>query len=169
MKSKILIIGAILFNSIVLTNCNSNNSGSKINEPVKILTYSSAKEIIPGQWISTEKIYGDQYQYNLLQFNKDGTLKFAQGASSEQALKLANESTIIGKWTVNENPNLLEILKNDQRFLIEFDLESIGSEMLRVEIDPTQHRMGRIANENDALREQMGLFTFGGKIFYKQL
>jgi hypothetical protein len=52
--------------------------------------------------------------------------------------------------------------------MIEIDLEPNLGDLLRVEIDPVQHRMGRIADNNDAIKESAGLFTFGGKIFYKQ-
>lgn len=168
MKNKIIIYGFVLVTSIITTSCNSGNSSGKIKEPFKIETYASAKEIIPGQWISSETIYGNYTQYNILLFKNDGLLKFGQGGSKEQALKLANESVLVGKWSVNENPNLLTNLINDQRFLINFELDGYGSEILRVEIHPKQHRMGRIANENDAFSSDAGIFTFGGKIFYKE-
>lgn len=134
---------------------------------VRIETFSSAKEIITGQWDAVETISGDLKEHNLLIFKKDGTLLFAQGSSIESANNLANEGNIKGKWSIIDKPDYLPILINDQRFLIEIDLGPNLGDLLRVEIDPIQHRMGRIADDNDAIRESAGLFTFGGKIFNK--
>lgn len=166
MKKNAASFSILIFALTFLIGCRNVGSNEK-QETSRIETYASAREIVPGIWVATEKLFGSHNQYDLLIFKKDGSLQFAQGASLEQALRLAKETTP-GQWSINEDPNLLNNLKTDQRFLIEFTMESIGSEILRVEIDPVQHRMGRLANEDDALRENLGLYSFGGKIFYKQ-
>jgi hypothetical protein len=160
-----LIITTIDENSKINSDENSSVSETQI---IKIETFDDAKSIIPGKWISEEVISDNYKQYNLLLFNQDGTLKFAQGSSIEQSFKLANESTLKGNWSILDNPKYLPNLQNDKRFLIEFKIEGIGSELFRVEIDAAEYQMGRTKDENDEARESMSLFTFGGKIFYKK-
>ena len=151
----------IIFTVVILLNSCGGGNTSKAR---KIETFVAAKEIVPGSWISTDRVNSNISVYNLLLFSKDGSLKFAQGTSPESALKLANESKA-GKWSVDESSDLLPNLKNDQRFLIDFELEGFGSEILRVEIYPDKYLMGRIANNNDAIRESVGLFAIGAKYF----
>lgn len=167
----LLFIFIYLIYSTINENSSTNSDGklSNFERPnVKIETFSAAKEIIPGQWDAVESISGDLKEHNLLIFKKDGTVMFGQGSSIESANSLAMEGNIKGKWSILDKPDYLTNLIDDQRFLIEIDLGPNLGDLLRVEIDPIQHKMGRIADDNDAMRESAGLFTFGGKIFYKQ-
>jgi hypothetical protein len=164
MKIYKTIIWGILF--VLLVNIVRKCKVSKSN--AKIETYASAKEIIPGVWLSTEPLYDEHIKnYEVLLFKNDGSIKYGQGVTSELALKFANEDKA-GKWSVVEKPDLLNSLINDQRFLIEFKNDAFGSELFRVEIDPKQHRMGRPTNESDKNNIRYGLIYIGGKIFYKQ-
>ncbi len=131
-------------------------------------SFESAREMIPGSWISKEKIFGDRYQSNLLLFLPDGTLKFAQGASNEQAYQLAQESTLKGTWNILDGSQYLDNLKKDHVFLLAFELEGVGSEVFRVEIDSNKSRMGRNVNEHDRALANTSLFTFGGQMFYQE-
>ncbi len=132
-----------------------------------IENFEDAKKIVPGHWVAKEELFDNYFEYNLLILNNNGQVSFAQGNSYEQALNLANQSTLSGSWSINDDPVHLDALIKSQRFLINLDLEGYGNDILRVEIDKSQHRLGRIRDTNDDLRESSGLFTFGGKIFYK--
>jgi hypothetical protein len=131
----------------------------------KVLDFESAKQIIPGTWVSKEVLYENQYQYNVLIMKQDGSMLFGQGSSIENAT--SNATSVKGTWNLVINEERLKDLIELQRFLIDVNLDGIGYDMLRIEIHPGQHQMGRIRNSADELRSSMGLFTFGGKIFYK--
>lgn len=160
----------VIFVYLIITE---SAKDSKVNSDdnlsiLKIENFSAANEIIPGKWDAVEKISSNLMAHNLLIFNKDGSVAFAQGSSIESAINLAKKGYIEGRWSIIENPDYLTSLIDEQRFLIEIDFGPDLIEVLRVEIDPKQHRMGRTSQDNDMLRESMGLFTLGGKIFYKQ-
>lgn len=134
---------------------------------VNISTFEEAKNVVPGVWISTQLLYSDHKEYIALVFNKNGTVKLAQGSSQEQALRFANES-LSGQWNVIQNDEYLSKLKSMKRFLIKISLPGIGDDILRVELHPDKNQMGRIRNFDDDVMENSGLFAFGGKIFYYQ-
>lgn len=155
---------------INLLGCvNVNESKKDQNAENVYQTFNDAKQIITGNWISTESILSDIIQYDILIFNPNQSVKFAQGSSENQALRLAKESTLKGEWHVIENSENLISLNSEQRFLIQIDIEGVGVEILRVEIDnANNHRMGRVKNSKDEYRDNVGLYSFGGKIFYKK-
>jgi len=140
-----------------LTEYGENNSLKSIDN------FSDARDIVPGAWLSSEKLWDNNYTYTLLNFENDGTFLFAQSSD----LNFKTKGSLKGNWTINDNPQFLDDLITSKRFLINLSLESYGDEILRVELNDIQHRMGRIRDSNDDLRESSGLFTFGGKIFYK--
>lgn len=170
-NSSKIVITLILISiiSLNLMGCQITPSNNETNSNLlNFKDFNEAKKIIPGKWVATEQITSNWIQYDLLLFNNDGSLKFSQGASLDQALRLANESTLVGRWSINEDPKYISDLITEKRFLLEFYLEGVGAELVRVEIDPSnKHRMGRGINDFDLNREAQGLFSFGGKIFFK--
>jgi hypothetical protein len=154
-----------------LCSCNFRNDNIIIDSSVvgsdsssKTVLLNDALKQVVGNWVSSKKIYSDLTQYDLLLFNEDGSLKFAQGSSFNQACRLARESKLIGGWKiVTDSFNNLIL---EDRFLIEINIEGFDTEILRVELDPIHsHRMGRTINETDEIRDAQGLYSFGGKIF----
>ena len=156
-KYLLFILPVVLILSFIENKYGENNSLKSIDN------FSDARDIVPGAWLSSEKLWDNNYTYTLLNFENDGTFLFAQSSD----LNFKTKGSLKGNWTINDNPQFLDDLITSKRFLINLSLESYGDEILRVELNDIQHRMGRIRDSNDDFRESSGLFTFGGKIFYK--
>lgn len=156
-KYLLFILPVVLILSFIENKYVENNSLKSIDN------FSDARDIVPGAWLSSEKLWDNNYTYTLLNFDNDGTFLFAQSSD----LNFKTKGSLKGNWTINDNPQFLDDLITSKRFLINLSLESYGDEILRVELNDIQHRMGRIRDSNDDLRESSGLFTFGGMIFYK--
>ena len=163
----------IILNIIVDANNNYilDVKRNELIESSKVQSFDQARDIIPGTWISKELLSEDLgYQNNVLIFQNNGMLKFAQGGSDiDEAIKLANNGSI-GNWKIIDKPEYLQSLINENRFLIEFELSGYGSEILRVEVQPGKTPiMGRIGN-SELLNHSnsLGLFDFEGKVFHKQ-
>jgi hypothetical protein len=156
-KYLLFILPVVLILSFIENKYGENNSLKSIDN------FSDARDIVPGAWLSSEKLWDNNYTYTLLNFDNDGTFLFAQSSD----LNFKTKGSLKGNWTINDNPQFLDDLITSKRFLINLSLESYGDEILRVELNDIQHRMGRIRDSNDDLRESSGLFTFGGMIFYK--
>jgi hypothetical protein len=147
-------------------SCSDTNS--EASKQVKIETFVAAKNLVPGLWIASENIGQGIYLYYALEFKENGILYFSQGADLEQAKEFLNTSPVKGNWKIADDPDLLNNLIDENKFVIIFDLESNGVHGLRVEIRPNELIMGQNADIDDKTREDLGLITFGGKIFRKQ-
>jgi hypothetical protein len=143
------------------------NEAEKVSSPSNSFSIYDSGDIVVGEWISTEQIHSGLLQYDLLLFQTNGKVKFAQGISEHQAIQLARKSSLKSNWRIIEDPgNNLTLA--DSIFLIETNIEGIGIDTLRVEVDfKNGHRMGRSQTDRDYYREENGLYTFGGKIFLK--
>ena len=150
----------------ILFSCGDSNSEASKQE--KIETFAAAKNLVPGLWIASENIGQGIYLYYALEFKENGILYFSQGADLAQAKELLSKYQIKGNWELADDPQYLRMLIDEKKFIVLFDLESIGVDGLRIEIRPNELIMGRNSDIDDKTREQMGLFSFGGKIFHKQ-
>jgi hypothetical protein len=155
----------ILLISILFSCSDTNPEASK---QVKIETFVAAKNLVPGLWIASENIGQGIYLYYALEFKENGILYFSQGADLAQAKELLSKYQIKGNWKLADDPKYLSLLIDEKTFIVLFDLESVGVDGLRIEIRPNELIMGRNSDIDDKTREQMGLFSFGGKIFHKQ-
>lgn len=149
---------------VLILNFIETKYGEKNTLNYSIDNFNDARKIVPGAWLSTQKLWDNNYTYTLLNFNNDGTFLFVQSGD----LHFKSKSGLKGIWKINDNPQFLDELITSKRFLINLSLDSYGDEILRVELNEIEHRMGRIRDSNDDLRENSGLFTFGGLIFYKK-
>lgn len=155
----------ILFISILFSCDNTNPVNIKQD---KIETFAAAKKLVPGLWVASENIGQGYYIFYALEFKENNILYFSTGADLEQAKEFLNTSPVKGNWKIADDPDLLNNLIDENKFVIIFDLESNGVHGLRVEIRPNELIMGQNADIDDKTREDLGLITFGGKIFRKQ-
>lgn len=161
-NSKLLYILLVL---ILFSSCNLNSEGDKQE---KIETFVAAKKLVPGLWVASENLGQGFYEYSVLEFKENGILHFSRGADLAQAKDLLRTSQMNGNWKLADDPEFLSMLINEKKFVVLFDLESFGVDGLRVEIRPNGLIMGRNSELDDKTKENMGLYTFGGKIFHKE-
>jgi len=164
----VLIPSYLVFSYGVLAATDYMISSDYEVEQFDLTTFSQAKALLPGYWIHKEAISSNITQYNVLHFDEKGGMQFASHSNLEKAKKIVLQSTK-GSWSLTETEEIRKKMISSNRFLVSFSFNNYN-ELLWVEINSSNSfLMGRDETYQDIVMEESGFFSFGGRIFKKEI
>ncbi|MFZ4797366.1 MAG: hypothetical protein ACOYMA_07705 [Bacteroidia bacterium] len=130
----------------------------------EITSFDDLKPLLIGSWVSKEELNSLHSEFFTFEFNSNGTIKFKTGIDDNPPEILST-----GTWSIIVLDEGVNYVNKNNRFFIEIKFQTIHLlERFVVEIDPVNPKIWRSVTENDLTKERLGLFSFGGKYFYKK-